>query len=132
MTVGNSELLAELCVLRDRVVGVTDLAMGTVDGLLMAADTDESIDAENLAALTSATVGLARRTGEVMGRGPFRQTLAHFSDGYVVTQAVGKLGLMAVLGDPGMDVARLHVEAELVADRIGRLIAAQDKAAAHR
>lgn len=125
MAIGKNELLAEMHALRDRVVGVTDLAVATVDGLLMAADTDESIDAEVLAALTSATVGLARRTGEVLRRGPLHQTLSRFSDGYVVTQAVGDLGLMAVMGDVGMDITRLRVESQLTADRIGRLLAAQ-------
>lgn len=129
MNVGNSRLLAEMRELRDRVVGVTDVAVGTVDGLLMAADTDDNIDPELLAALTAATVGLARRAGDAVGKGSITHTVAQFSDGYLVTQSVGGLGLMAVLGDTGLDMARLRVESQLIADRIGRLLAAQQTAA---
>lgn len=134
MSISKSELLAEICVLRDRVVGVTDLAMGTVDGLLMVADIDETVNSESLAAMTAATVGLARRTGDLLGRGAFHQSVLHFGDGYVVTRAVGQLGLMAVMGDAGMDMARLHLESQLVADRIGRRLAEpeQHRAVAHR
>ncbi|NUR86362.1 MAG: dynein regulation protein LC7 [Nonomuraea sp.] len=123
-------LLAELRLLQDRVVGITDVAVATADGLIIAADHDESIDRERLAAMAATTLGLARGSGEALGRGVLQQSVSRFSGGFVVVQPVGELALLAVLGDPGLDVARLHLESQVVADRINRLLTSPETAIA--
>ncbi|MEW1909900.1 roadblock/LC7 domain-containing protein [Kitasatospora sp. NPDC085895] len=124
MSSENGELIAEMRALRDRVAGVTDLAVAAVDGLLVAADTEEGIDGESLAALAAAALGLARRAGQSTGKGLLHRTVAQFSHGYVVVQPIGRMGLMTVLGDSGMDIARLHTESQAAADRMDRLLTA--------
>ncbi|MEY9964012.1 putative regulator of Ras-like GTPase activity (Roadblock/LC7/MglB family) [Streptacidiphilus sp. MAP12-16] len=121
-------LLAEMRSLREKVVGITDTAVVAIDGLLIAADTDEPVDPESLAALAAAALGLARRTGQATGKGLLRQTVAHCSGGYVVVHAVGDMALMAVLGDTGLDMARLQVESQAVAERIDRLLTSREPA----
>ena len=53
-------LLALLRALRDRVVGITDTALASRDGLIITSDTAD-IDPDNLAALAAASLGLAQR-----------------------------------------------------------------------
>lgn len=122
MSTNDDELVAEIRRLRDRVVGVTDVAVATSDGMLITADADETVHPDTLAALSAATLGLARRAGEVLGKGGLQQTVAQFTHGYVVVRAVGDLALLAVLGDAGMDVRHLHLESQAVTDRIDRLL----------
>nr|WP_145797435.1 roadblock/LC7 domain-containing protein [Kitasatospora atroaurantiaca] len=117
--------------LRDRVVGITDVVVASADGLLITAETDAAVDGECLAALTAAALSIARRTGENTGKGQLQHTVARFSDGYLVARAVGDMALMAVLGDSGMDVNRLHAESQASTERIGFLLTAENAAAPH-
>lgn len=122
MDSSKDELVAEMRLLRDRVVGITDTAVAAVDGLLIAADTDDGVEPEGLAALAAATLGLARRTAEAAGRGALRRTVAYCGGGYVVVHAVGEVALMAVLGDEGLDLTCLHAESQATVERIAALL----------
>jgi predicted regulator of Ras-like GTPase activity (Roadblock/LC7/MglB family) len=115
-------------VLRDRVIGVSDIVLASADGLLIIAETDESASAESLAALTAAALSIARRVGSVTSKGVLHHTVAQFTDGYLVAQAIGEMALIGVLGDSGMDVKRLHIEALVSAERIGTLLTSGDLA----
>lgn len=115
-------LVAEVRELRERVPGITDAAVAAVDGLLVAADTSAEVDPESLAALAAAGLGLARRTAAVSGRGPLRQTVTHCGGGFAVIYAVGDTALLAVLGDEGLDLARLHLETGALVERLDDLL----------
>lgn len=118
----NNALVAELRALREQVTGITDTAVAASDGLLIAADTADSIDPEGLAALAAAGLGLARRTAQATARGTLRQTVTYGSHGCAAFYAVGDTALMVVLGDEGMDVDRLHRATQPALDRIGSIL----------
>ncbi|MFJ1972128.1 roadblock/LC7 domain-containing protein [Streptomyces sp. NPDC087903] len=115
-------LAREMRGLREQVTGITDTAVAAADGLLIAADTADSIDPEGLAALAAAGLGLARRTSEATSRGPLRRTVAYGSHGCAAFYAVGDTALMVVLGDEGMDVERLHTASQPALDRIDAIL----------
>ncbi|MET7481244.1 roadblock/LC7 domain-containing protein [Streptomyces sp. NPDC005648] len=115
-------LALEMRVLREQVTGITDTAVAAADGLLIAADTADSIDPEGLAALAAAGLGLARRTAQATSRGTLRQTVTYGSHGCAAFYAVGDTALMVVLGDEGMDVDRLHLATQPALDRIGSIL----------
>ncbi|MFR9795321.1 roadblock/LC7 domain-containing protein [Streptomyces sp. MS06] len=120
----NHEALAqEMRGLREQVAGITDTAVAAADGMLIAADTAESIDREQLAALAAAGLGLARRTASVTGRGNFSRTVTYGSRGCAAFYAVGDTALVVVLGDEGLDVDRLHVATRTAVDRIQAILA---------
>ncbi|MFD7629751.1 roadblock/LC7 domain-containing protein [Streptomyces sp. NPDC059851] len=122
MTTRKAQLAAEVSTLRNRVVGVTDVVVASVDGLLITAETDDTAEPENLAALTAATLNIARRAGSMTSRGLLHHTVSRFTDGYLVTHTLGEMALIGVLGDAGMDIARLHTETQASAQRIATLL----------
>ncbi|WP_175647568.1 roadblock/LC7 domain-containing protein [Streptomyces cyaneochromogenes] len=115
-------LAREMRGLREQVTGITDTAVAAADGLLIAADTAETIDAEGLAAIAAAGLGIARRAAEATGRGTLRKTVAYGSHGCAAFYAVGDTALMVVLGDEGIDLDRLHQETQPALRRIGALL----------
>ncbi|MCL8017970.1 roadblock/LC7 domain-containing protein [Streptomyces sp. AS02] len=115
-------LAMEMRGLREQVTGITDTAVAAADGLLIAADTAETIDAEGLAAIAAAGLGIARRAAEATGRGTLRKTVAYGSHGCAAFYAVGDTALMVVLGDEGIDLDRLHQETQPALRRIGALL----------
>ncbi|MEV7773650.1 roadblock/LC7 domain-containing protein [Kitasatospora sp. NPDC086791] len=133
MTDRHDQLTAEVRVLRDRVVGVTDVVVASVDGLLITAETDDAgaVDgtdgtaaAETLAALTAASFSIAGRVGGLTGKGRLHHVVSRFTDGCLVARPVGEMALIGVLGDAGLDVQRLHAEAQGSVERIGCLLTA--------
>ncbi|MFK4144084.1 roadblock/LC7 domain-containing protein [Streptomyces sp. NPDC004065] len=118
-------LALEMRGLRQQVTGITDTALAAADGLLIAADTADSIDPESLAALAAAGLGLARRTAQATARGALRQTVTYGSHGCAAFYAVGDNALMVVLGDEGMDVDRLHRATAPALRRIDSILTAK-------
>ncbi|MEV5613661.1 roadblock/LC7 domain-containing protein [Streptomyces sp. NPDC052225] len=121
----HNALALEMRGLREQVPGITDTAVAAADGLLIAADTADSIDQEGLAAVAAAGLGLARRTAELTSRGSLRRTVTYGSQGCAAFYAVGDTALMVVLGDEGLDVERLHAAARPALDRIEAILAAK-------
>ncbi|MFL4948379.1 roadblock/LC7 domain-containing protein [Streptomyces sp. MMS24-I31] len=115
-------LAMEMRDLREQVTGITDTALAAADGLLIAADTADSIDPESLAALAAAGLGLARRTAQATSRGALRQTVTYGSHGCAAFYAVGDTALMVVLGDEGIDVDRLHRATQPALRRIDSIL----------
>jgi predicted regulator of Ras-like GTPase activity (Roadblock/LC7/MglB family) len=115
-------LAHEMRGLREQVTGITDTAVAASDGLLIAADTADSIDPEGLAALAAAGLGLSRRTAQATARGTLRRMVTYGSHGCAAFYAVGDTALMVVLGDEGLDVDRLHRVTQPALDRIGSIL----------
>jgi predicted regulator of Ras-like GTPase activity (Roadblock/LC7/MglB family) len=117
-------LAVELRTLREQVTGITDTMIAAVDGLLIMADTADTIDPDGISALAAADLGLARTTTAALGQGTFRQTVVYSSGGYMAVYAVGRTALMVVLGDEGLNIARLHQESQPVIERIDSILSA--------
>ncbi|MFB4315090.1 roadblock/LC7 domain-containing protein [Actinomadura sp. 21ATH] len=113
-------VLAELHALRDKVTGVTDSAVATVDGMLIASDTAE-VRPDVLAALAAAALGLGKSTGNEVGMGELREVVTRCQRGHIVVYAVSAGRLLVVLGDEGLDIARLHLESRPAVTRLGAL-----------
>jgi len=114
-------LLALLRALRDRVVGITDTALASRDGLIITSDTAD-IDPDNLAALAAASLGLAQRMTAEAGKGTLREATTRSSGGVVATYAVGTSALLVVVGDEGLDLGRLHRESRPTVEAIEVLL----------
>ncbi|VVJ18085.1 Uncharacterised protein [Amycolatopsis camponoti] len=117
-------LAAELRNLRESVAGVTGTVLAAVDGIPIIADADDYLDPAKISALAAADLGIARQAAEMTGKGTLSQTVVFGSDGYMAVYAVGRLALMVVLGDKGLNVGRLLFESRPVIERIGTILAA--------
>ncbi|MFJ3796358.1 roadblock/LC7 domain-containing protein [Streptomyces sp. NPDC090088] len=88
--------------LRDRVMGVSETVLATVDGLVVAGDTDKT-HPESMAALASAALSLGHRLADQGKTGTLRQLTAQCNAGHVIITAVGTRALLAVITDEGID-----------------------------
>jgi uncharacterized protein len=115
-------LLAEMQALRDKVTGITGTAVASRDGLIIREDTG-GVDPDNLAALTATALSLAQRIASEAGQGTLREAVTRSSGGYVALYAVGSSAVLVLIGDEGLDIARLHRESRAAVDNIETLLA---------
>jgi uncharacterized protein len=114
-------VLTELHGLRDQVAGVRDSAVASVDGMLVAADTDK-VRPDVLAALAAAALGLGKSTSNEVGMGELREVVTRCQSGYNVVYAIRDRSLLVVLGDEGLDIARLHLQSRPAISRLGDIL----------
>lgn len=114
-------LLAEMRVLQDNVTGVTGTAVASRDGLIVRADAS-GVDQDNLAAIAATWLSLTQRLSREVGQGSLREAMARSTGGYVAVYAVGTSAVLVVIGDEGLDVARLQRESSATRDAIEALL----------
>ncbi|MGW0711983.1 roadblock/LC7 domain-containing protein [Streptomyces sp. NPDC002643] len=124
-----AEVLDELHRLRARIPQLTGALAASVDGLVLAHDTP-GVEAEGLAALTAAALGVAVRMTDATGRGDLRELLLRGENGYVATYAAGSSAVLTLLAQDRVNVGRLHLEGRRAGTRIGALVDAAPRLAA--
>jgi uncharacterized protein len=112
----------ELAALRHQVTGVTGCVIGGVDGLLILHDTLTAAEPHDIAALAAGAHGISRTCGAALGQGTFSEVTIRNQGGYLAVYAVGELALLAVIGDSGLNIARLHLEARPVTARLAKIL----------
>ncbi|MDJ0383133.1 roadblock/LC7 domain-containing protein [Streptomyces sp. G-G2] len=116
-----AEILAELRRLRARVPQLTGSLAASADGLVLAQDT-AAAEAEAVAALTAAALGVAQRLSDCTGQGDFRELLVRGEHGYVATYAAGDAAVLTLIAEPRANVGRLHLEGRRSSLRISELV----------
>ncbi|UIX30892.1 roadblock/LC7 domain-containing protein [Streptomyces sp. GQFP] len=119
----SAQLTGILTSLRDRVMGVSESVLSTVDGLLVVADTD-SAHPESIAALAAATLGVSSRIAEQANVGVLREVVARCGAGHVIVLAVGERALLTVMGDAGLDIAAFQRESPATVEELTKVLAA--------
>ncbi|WP_393058549.1 roadblock/LC7 domain-containing protein [Streptomyces sp. LN549] len=115
------DVLAELQRLRARVPLLSGALAASTDGLVLAHDTP-GVEAEGVAALTAAALGVSIRMTEATGRGGFRELLVRGETGYIATYAAGSSAVLTLLAEDRINVGRLHLEGRRSGSRIGELV----------
>jgi uncharacterized protein len=114
-------LLAEMRALQDNVTGITGTAVASRDGLIVRADTS-GVDPDNLAAIAATWLALTQRMSREVGQGTLREAMTRSTGGYVAVYAIGTGAVLVVIGDEGLDVARLHRESTATREVIEALL----------
>ena len=114
-------LLAEMRALQDNVPGITGTAVASRDGLIVRADTG-GVDPDNLAAIAATWLALTQRMSREVGQGTLREAMTRSTGGYVAVYAIGASAVLVVIGDEGLDVARLHRESTATREVIEALL----------
>lgn len=112
----------ELAALRHRVVGVTGCIIAGVDGLLILHDSRSSGEPHDIAAMAAAAHGISRTCGGALSQGPFQEVTIRNRDGCLAVYGIGDLGLLAVVGDGTVNIARLHLESRAILGRLAALL----------
>lgn len=115
-------MLAEMRALQEKVTGITGTAIASRDGLIVREDTG-GVNPDNLAALAAAWLALAQRMSTEVGQGTLREALTRSTGGSVAIYAIGSQAVLVIIGDEGLDTARLHRESRAALDTIRTLIA---------
>ncbi|HEY0697837.1 MAG TPA: roadblock/LC7 domain-containing protein [Micromonospora sp.] len=118
----------ELAELRVQVPGVTGCVLCGVDGLLVMDNLPAGSDPHDLAAMAATTFGLGRQVSLRLGQGQFRQSTVRNEHGYFSVYAVNDQALLAVVGTDAVNVARLHLYAPGVTERLAELLSAAPEA----
>jgi predicted regulator of Ras-like GTPase activity (Roadblock/LC7/MglB family) len=113
---------AELAALRHQVTGVRGCVIAGVDGLLILHDTVADAEPHDVAALSAGAHGISRTCGAALRQGGFHEVTIRNQGGYLAVYAIGELALLAVIGDSGLNIARLHLEARPVTARLAALL----------
>jgi len=113
---------AELAALRHQVTGVRGCVIAGVDGLLILHDTVSGPEPHDIAALAAGAHGISRTCGAALQQGTFQEVTIRNHGGYLAVYAIGELALLAVIGDSGLNIARLHLEARPVTARLADLL----------
>jgi hypothetical protein len=116
-------LLAEMRALQEKVTGITGTAVASRDGLIVREDTG-GVDPDNLAALAATWLALAQRMSNEVSQGTLREAMTRSSGGSVTIYAIGTQAVLVIMGDEGLDTAKLHRESRAALDAISALIAA--------
>ncbi|MFF1924164.1 roadblock/LC7 domain-containing protein [Streptomyces sp. NPDC058221] len=115
------DVLVELQRLRARVPLLAGALAASTDGLVLAHDTP-GVEAEGVAALTAAALGVAIRMTDATGRGGFRELLVRGETGYIAAYAAGSSAVLTLLAEDRINVGRLHLEGRRAGTRIGQLV----------
>jgi uncharacterized protein len=114
-------LLAEMHTLRARIAGITGSAVASRDGLIIREDTG-NVNPDNMAALAAPALAVAQRLASEAGQGALREAMTRSSGGYVAIYAIGANAVLILIGDEGLDIARLHGESRPAVERIEKLL----------
>lgn len=117
-----ARVLAELRDLRARVPYLTGALAASADGLLLAQDTS-GVEADQVAALVTTSLGIALRVAHASGQGSgLREVLIRGSEGYVATYPAGRSTVLTLFAQDQVNVGRLHLEGRRTGRRIGELL----------
>lgn len=81
------------------------------------------VNPDNLAAISAAWLALAQRMSAEAGVGTLREAMTRSVGGYVAIYAISGNAVLVLIGDEGLDIARLHREALPTVETLGTLLA---------
>jgi predicted regulator of Ras-like GTPase activity (Roadblock/LC7/MglB family) len=111
-------LCAELRELLAEVIGVSGALVATADGMLIAAECDDSLHPESIAALAAASSGVGAQFSYLMRLGELGGTVVQGSKGCVAVHPIGDNAILVLYGTEGPNVARLHLAVRQALPRV--------------
>ena len=106
-----------------QVPGVEQAVGVSSDGLLMALSSPLSrTDADKLAAVISGTTSLALSASRLLGKGPLRQVITEFGEGYLLVSAVSGGSCLGVVTTADCDLGIVGYQCTMLVQRVGALL----------
>lgn len=112
-----------------RVPGVAHAVVVAADGLVLTSSSGLPADrADQLAAIASGCVSLAKGAATCFEAGEVRETIVEMERGIMVLMAISDGSCLAVLASPACDIGQVAYEMTLLVDRVGQLLAPELRA----
>lgn len=103
--------------------GVEQAVAVSSDGLLMAASaTLQRAEADKLAAMISGMTSLAFSASRLLVKGPLRQVITEFNNGYLLVSQISGGSCLGVITPADCDLGLVGYEATMLVQRIGALL----------
>jgi predicted regulator of Ras-like GTPase activity (Roadblock/LC7/MglB family) len=115
---------AELRELLAEVIGVTGALVATADGMLVAAEVEDSLHPESIAALAAAASGVGSQFAYLMRLGVLGGTVVQGTKGCVAVHPLDERTILVLFGTDGPNVARLHLAVRQALPRIEAALSA--------
>ncbi len=113
----------------EKVHGATHALILSSDGLpLTASESVSSDEAEQLAAIASGLLGLARNSAALFAKGSCEQIIIRLTRGYFLFMGIGDNAGLAVLTSPGCDMKVVAYEMTQFVDKAGHALTPQVRA----
>src|ERR1700743_2583841 len=114
-----------------RVPGVTGGVLLSLDGLLITGSRHTGRDrGDQLAAVASAFLSLAKGAGQQFGGGRPRQTIVELESTFLIVTAAGSGACLAVLATTEVDLGSVAYEMNLLVRKVGTYLSAAPRVAA--
>jgi predicted regulator of Ras-like GTPase activity (Roadblock/LC7/MglB family) len=114
-----------------RVVGAQNAIVLSADGLLIGKSAGMSKDdSDQLSAIASSLVSLAKGVSKQFSRGPVLQNMIEMERGYLFVSAAGQGACLAVLAADSVDVEMIAYEMNRLVKRVGDYLASAPREAA--
>jgi hypothetical protein len=106
-----------------QVPGVEQAVGVSSDGLLMAISAPLArSDADKFAAIISGTTSLALSAGRLLGKGPLRQVMTEFGEGYLLVSSISDGSCLGVVTGADCDLGLVGYQCTMLVQRIGALL----------
>ena len=103
--------------------GVDQAVAVSSDGLLMAVSADlQRSEADKLAAMISGMTSLAFSASRLLAKGPLRQVITEFDNGYLLVSSISGGSCLGVITPADCDLGLVGYEATMLVQRIGALL----------
>lgn len=113
----------------EKVHGATHALILSSDGFPLTASESMSADnAEQLAAIASGLLGLARNSASLFDQGSCEQIIIRLTSGYFLFMGIGDGAGLAVLTSPGCDMRVVAYEMTQFVDKAGHALTPQVRA----
>ncbi|MDY7105554.1 MAG: roadblock/LC7 domain-containing protein [Actinomycetota bacterium] len=107
----------ELVRLIEAVPNITGVMVASADGHPIAFSLQRG-EPTSIAAILASALGIGHQVADLLGPSPVEEATVRSRDGYVAYYAVGHHALLCVMTASGVNLARVHLDAREVTERL--------------
>ncbi len=116
------ELFSILDQLRNSIPEIRGALVASVDGLSMAHSLSSSENANRIAAMSAAALGLGKRITATLASGDLIKTQVSGTDAQIFLYAIGEKGILALIASSNVNVGLINIEALNATNAIAALL----------
>lgn len=116
-----SQLNEVITGLRSAIAELREVLIASTDGLAIA-HSQGAIDANRVAAMAAATLGVGKRISTTLELGEMRETTVKSGNGQVFLYAIGDKGVLVLIAQADANVGLINLEARDAAAKLNEIL----------